>query len=37
VITIAHRLQTILESDRVLVLGQGKVLEYENPKVLMEN
>jgi ABC-type multidrug transport system fused ATPase/permease subunit len=34
-ITIAHRLQTIVKSDRVLVLGQGKVLEYAEPSVLL--
>ena len=31
VITIAHRLQTIIESDKIIVLGEGKVLEYDNP------
>jgi ABC-type multidrug transport system fused ATPase/permease subunit len=37
VITIAHRLQTIIESDKVLVLGEGKVLEYDSPQVLLQN
>ena len=37
VITIAHRLNTIIKSDRVLVLDHGKVLEYDSPKVLQEN
>ena len=37
VITIAHRLNTIIKSDRVLVLDHGKVLEYDSPKTLMEN
>jgi ABC-type multidrug transport system fused ATPase/permease subunit len=37
VITIAHRLQTIIESDKVLVLGEGKVMEYNTPEKLMEN
>ena len=36
VITIAHRLQTVINSDKVLVLGDGKVLEYEEPQVLMQ-
>ena len=36
-ITIAHRLNTIIKSDRVLVLAQGEVLEYDSPQVLMEN
>ena len=37
VITIAHRLNTIIKSDKVLVLSHGQVLEYDSPKVLMEN
>jgi ABC-type multidrug transport system fused ATPase/permease subunit len=36
-ITIAHRIQTIINSDRVLVLGGGKVLEYAEPDVLLQN
>merc|ERR1711937_142712 len=34
-ITIAHRLHTILGSDRVLVLDDGKVLEYDAPSTLL--
>ena len=37
VITIAHRLQTIIESDKVLVLGDGQVIEFEPPQLLLEN
>ena len=35
VLTIAHRLNTIISSDRVLMLSFGKVLEYGTPKDLM--
>jgi len=37
VITIAHRLQTIIESDKVLVLSFGKVKEFDSPDNLLKN
>ncbi|PWN90969.1 hypothetical protein FA10DRAFT_230362 [Acaromyces ingoldii] len=35
-ITIAHRLNTILDSTRVLVLKDGEVAEFDKPDVLLE-
>ena len=35
-ITIAHRIGTILDSDRVLVIDGGKVGEFDAPGVLMK-
>lgn len=37
VITIAHRLNTIIKSDKVLVLSHGQVVEYDTPKKLMSD
>ena len=35
IITIAHRLNTILDYDRVLVLAEGRVAEIDSPRTLM--
>ena len=32
-----HRVNTILESDRVLVLDAGKVIEFDTPQTLLTN
>lgn len=37
VITIAHRLNTIIKSDKVLVLSHGELVEYDSPKNLMND
>ncbi|KAI9987553.1 hypothetical protein PInf_023594 [Phytophthora infestans] len=37
VITIAHRLTTVLELDRVMVLSQGTVVEFDTPQNLLNN
>ncbi|KAG2181050.1 hypothetical protein INT43_008632 [Umbelopsis isabellina] len=36
-LTIAHRLRTIIQYDRVLVLDHGQVLEYDTPHNLLQN
>jgi ABC-type multidrug transport system fused ATPase/permease subunit len=35
VLTIAHRLSTLKNSDKILVLGEGKLLEWGSPQELM--
>lgn len=37
VLTIAHRLNSILNCDKVLVLDNGNIVEFEDPKVLLNN
>ena len=35
VLTIAHRLNTIIKSDKVLIIDKGKKVEYDSPEALM--
>jgi ABC-type multidrug transport system fused ATPase/permease subunit len=37
VISIAHRLNTIIDFDRVLVLDNGQKVEYDSPMALLQN
>jgi len=37
VITIAHRLNTIIDYDKVLVMDKGTVVEFDKPSVLLQD
>ncbi|XP_027548439.1 multidrug resistance-associated protein 1-like isoform X3 [Neopelma chrysocephalum] len=36
VLTVAHRLHTVMDSERVLVLDAGRILEYDTPQNLLQ-
>ncbi|KAF9983598.1 hypothetical protein BGZ75_004919 [Mortierella antarctica] len=37
VVTVAHRINTIVDYDRILVMSQGQVAEYDSPRQLLSD
>lgn len=37
VLTIAHRLRTVMDSDRILVMDAGRIAEFDMPHLLLQN
>jgi ABC-type multidrug transport system fused ATPase/permease subunit len=35
ILTIAHRLRTVIDYNRVMILEEGRIVEFENPSVLL--
>jgi len=37
VVTIAHRINTIIDYDKILVMQDGQVAEYDTPQILLQD
>ncbi|KAF9112068.1 hypothetical protein BGX27_004016 [Mortierella sp. AM989] len=37
ILTIAHRIKTVMDSDKILVLEKGRTSEFDTPSVLLQN
>jgi ATP-binding cassette, subfamily C (CFTR/MRP), member 4 len=37
VLTIAHRLHTVINSDKIIVMENGHLVEFDHPYILLKN
>lgn len=37
VITVAHRLESVIDNDKILVVENGEIVEYDHPHLLLKN
>ncbi|KAK4880755.1 hypothetical protein RN001_008901 [Aquatica leii] len=37
VLTVAHRLHTVMDSDKVMVMDAGRMVEFDHPHLLLQN
>lgn len=37
ILTVAHRLHSVIDCDKVLVMNKGEMVEFDSPKVLIKD